>query len=129
MEGSLNRNRGGRAGLPRQAELIPLILATPLAAGTSAGPAWHGRQVHWRGEMGRDGACHPPPPGRGGSVQDAQLSPHVVKSVRSNSSFFFSAVLHSKYIFPCYLPQIATLGLTTVLDHVHFCLKKMYTSW
>lgn len=57
VEGSLNRNHGGWAGLPRQAELIPLIPATPPAAGLAAR---HGRQVCRRGETARMGpVSHP----------------------------------------------------------------------
>ena len=63
----------------------------------------------------------PTPPGRSGSVQGARLSLQVVKSVRSNASFFLLfTVLHSQYIFP----QTATLGLTAVLDNVHFRLQE-----
>lgn len=83
----MNRSRGDGAGLPRQAELIPLIPATLQAAGTSAGPGQHSRQVRQPREDGQAQGPPPTPQGRGGSVQDARLSLQVVKSVRRNSRF------------------------------------------
>lgn len=109
VDGSLNRNRGGRAGLLRQAELIPLILATLQAAGTSAGPGQHSRQVCQTGE---DGQGQRPSPTPWEGCMDARLSLQLVKSVRSNSRF--SSLL--RFILNIsslgYSAQVATLGLT-----------------
>lgn len=125
VDGSLNRNRGGRAGLPRQAELIPLIPATLQAAGTSAGPGQHSQQVCQPGE---DGQGQRPSPTPWEACMDARLSLQLVKSVRSNSRF--SSLL-------CFILNISSLvtGLRLLhsglllLNLSLFCLREMYAVW
>lgn len=125
----MNRNRGGWAGLPRQAELIPLIPATLQAAGTSAGPGQHSRQVRPRREDGQGQGPSPTPQGRKGWLSAGCMA--FSTGCKSEKKFknLLSAALHSQYIFPCNSAQVTTLGLTAALNPGLFCLRKMYAVW
>lgn len=128
VEGSLNRNRGGWAGLPRQAELIPLILASLQAAGTQLDLASTAGRCASPGRAGRDRARHPPP-GEGLAPCRMRASLQVVKSVRSEFQDFTLCYAS----FSIYLPLLLCSGYHTqaycCAKSWAFLSKEMYAVW
>lgn len=132
VEGRLNRSGGGCwAGLPRQAELIPLI---PLPASS--------RHVSWTwltqpagvpaGGMMANRTRHPR---CGTGWLFAGSTAHTTGWKASEKRFklfflFFLCCSPFSIYLPCYYSaQIITLGFTTTSYCLHFCLKETYIAW